>query len=196
MSNDRDQSQIVNLVDENYRLVYRFALRLSGSESDAEDLTQQTFLSAHRHLDQLRAPEKARSWLLSITRNAYLKRSRQPRNITFSSMASPPDPVGEPSETQVDEELLRQALDELPEEYRTPLILYYFEEFSYRDIAELLSIPMGTVMSRLSRAKTHLRTRLGSIVDESPVPRVSNSQSNGHSDEHHLSKEVSETGTA
>lgn len=195
MSGDHDNSQIVKLVDENYRLVYRFALRLSGSESDAEDLTQQTFLSAHRHWDQLREPERVRSWLLSITRNAYLKRSRQPRQIPFSTMESPPDPVGSIPATAVDEEQLRRTLEELPEEYRTPLILYYFEEFSYRDIAELLSIPIGTVMSRLSRAKTHLRTRLGPSVEEAPLLHEASPKSNGLPDEYRLGKGIPRTGT-
>jgi RNA polymerase sigma-70 factor (ECF subfamily) len=195
MSSDRDQSQIVRLVDENYRLIYRFALRLCGSETEAEDLAQQTFLSAHRHWDQLRQPEKARSWLLSITRNAYLKRSRQPRQIHFSSMESPPEPVEISEGTAVDEERLRRALEELSEEYRTPLILYYFEEFSYRDIAELLSIPIGTVMSRLSRAKQHLRCRLGQSAEEPPAPHELKSQSNGPVGDHRLGKGTPRTET-
>lgn len=169
MNGDRDERQIVELVDEHYRLVYRFALRLCGSEAEAEDITQQTFLSAHRHLSQLRDRAKARSWLLSITRNAYLKQSRNPKQIHLSALESPPEPSWETPEVEVDEELLRRALDELPEEYRSPLILYYFEELSYRDIADVLAIPIGTVMSRLSRAKNHLRWRLaGSVEDAQP----------------------------
>jgi RNA polymerase sigma-70 factor (ECF subfamily) len=60
----------------------------------------------------------------------------------------------------IDPETLQQALNELPEVYRTPIILYYFEEFGYRDIAEQMELPIGTVMSRLARAKAYLRARL------------------------------------
>ena len=60
----------------------------------------------------------------------------------------------------LDPEQLQNALNELPEAFRTPVILFYFEDFSYRDIAEQMALPMGTVMSRLARAKAHLRTRL------------------------------------
>jgi RNA polymerase sigma-70 factor (ECF subfamily) len=67
----------------------------------------------------------------------------------------PPDPLPE-----VDPERLQDALNELPEVFRTPIILYYFEDFSYRDIAEQMELPIGTVMSRLARAKGHLRERL------------------------------------
>ncbi len=188
MTDDRDNCQIVKLVDENYRLVYRFALRLCGSETDAEDLAQQTFLSAHRHLSQLRDPEKARSWLLSITRNAYLKRGRQPKHIPFSTLDAPLEPAWEIPEGEVDEERLRQALEEIPEEYRSPLILYYFEELSYRDIAETLSIPIGTVMSRLSRAKNHLRWRLAGSVEEAQPQHDSQAESNGQSETHRPGK--------
>jgi RNA polymerase sigma-70 factor, ECF subfamily len=61
---------------------------------------------------------------------------------------------------EVDNEKLQQVLGELPEAFRTPIILYYFEDFSYRDIAEQMDLPIGTVMSRLARAKCHLRCRL------------------------------------
>jgi RNA polymerase sigma-70 factor (ECF subfamily) len=67
-------------------------------------------------------------------------------------------PCGAPADVpEVDPERLQQALNELPEGFRTPVILFYFEDMSYRDIAEQMDLPIGTVMSRLARAKTHLR---------------------------------------
>ena len=69
------------------------------------------------------------------------------------------EPLPEPLPA-VDPERLQEALNELPEVFRTPIILYYFEDFSYRDIAEQMDLPIGTVMSRLARAKAHLRARL------------------------------------
>jgi RNA polymerase sigma factor (sigma-70 family) len=160
---------IVELVERHYAELFRYAYRLSGQTADAEDLTQQAFLTAQKKLDQVRDLSHARSWLFTITRNAYLKSVR-------SLPSAPPvslDVVGEPEDAtagdiSVDSEQLQGVLNELPEEYRTPLILFYFEEFSYKDIADQLEVPMGTVMSRLSRAKAFLRRRLaGLYADES-----------------------------
>ena len=64
---------------------------------------------------------------------------------------------------EIDSEELQQILNELPEEFRTPLILFYFEEFSYREIADQINVPIGTVMSRLARGKGYLRKRLESL---------------------------------
>ena len=77
----------------------------------------------------------------------------------------PPEPLPD-----IDPERLQQALNELPETFRTPIILYYFEDFGYREIAEQMDLPMGTVMSRLARAKAHLRVRLG----EPDAPMLAN----------------------
>ena len=150
------------LVDENYGALYRYAYRLSGSSADAEDLTQDAFCKAQSSYAQLRDPARARPWLFSILRNAYLHRVRAERQAacvsldSFGDVAEPsPDPLPD-----VDPEQLQQALNELAEVYRTPLILYYFDDFSYREIAEQMDLPIGTVMSRLARAKAWLRNRL------------------------------------
>jgi RNA polymerase sigma-70 factor (ECF subfamily) len=71
---------------------------------------------------------------------------------------------------EIDPERLQQALNDLPEAFRTPIILYYFEDFSYRDIAEQMDLPLGTVMSRLARAKAWLRTRLTEPRHDLPAP--------------------------
>jgi RNA polymerase sigma-70 factor (ECF subfamily) len=157
---DRSSPQLAALVEEHYSLLYRFAFRLTSSVADAEDLTQQAFLTAQRKLDQLRDPSRAKSWLCSILRNTYLKdlRSRAPIPV---SLANTPEPADEAlDEATFDEQELQDALQELPEEYCTPIILFYFEEFSYKEIAEQMQVPIGTVMSRLARAKCHLRRRL------------------------------------
>jgi RNA polymerase sigma-70 factor, ECF subfamily len=153
---------VEKLVDQHYAALYRYAYRLSGSAADAEDLTQEAFCQAQRKLDQLRDWDKAKAWLFSILRNAYLHRVRAQRHATVVSLdgvgdvpARLPDPLPE-----VDPQRLQQALSELPEDFRTPIVLYYFEDFSYRAIAEQMDLPLGTVMSRLARAKAHLRSRL------------------------------------
>jgi len=154
-----DRVTLAELIDRHYALVYRYACRLSGSATDAEDLTQQTFLQAQARWDQLREPAAAKNWLCAIVRNAYLRSLRTPvRSIPLDSA---PEPCAVPSAPEeIDPQTLQAALDELPEEFRTPLVLFYFEEFTYKDIAAQLDVPMGTVMSRLARGKEHLRRRL------------------------------------
>jgi RNA polymerase sigma-70 factor (ECF subfamily) len=154
---------VQRLVDEHYEALYRYAYRLSGSRADAEDLTQEAFCKAQLRLGQLRDPARARSWLFSILRNEYLHHSRRAERgrpcVSLEDVGEVPQRPG-PDLPEVDPDQLQQALNELPEVFRTPLILYYFEEFSYRDIAEGMDLPMGTVMSRLARAKAWLRGRL------------------------------------
>jgi len=94
-------------------------------------------------------------------RNAYLKQ----RRFSATARTVPFEPVLEPAiepddNLEVDEERLRSALAELPEDFRTPIILFYFQEFSYREIAQILEVPIGTVMSRLSRGRGMLKKLL------------------------------------
>lgn len=156
------------LVEQYAGLLFGLARRLSGCPTDAEDLVQQTFLAAHAHGDQLRDTTKVRAWLCTILRNEFLKLVRSRRRTSTISL----DALGEPtspehSNTEIDGEAILLALDSLPEEFRVPIVLYFFEEMSYREIGESLDLPIGTVMSRLSRAKTRLRDRLGGLV---PLP--------------------------
>ena len=153
---------VQRLVEEYYGPLYRYAYRLSGSSTDAEDLTQETFCKAQLNFKQLRDPTRARPWLFSILRNAYLHRLRAGKHepvVSLEWIGDLAEPAAEPL-PEIDPEQLQQALSELPEVYRTPIILYYFEEFIYRDIADQMELPIGTVMSRLARAKAHLRARL------------------------------------
>jgi RNA polymerase sigma-70 factor (ECF subfamily) len=153
---------VEQLVEEHYLGLYRYAYRLSGSAADAEDLTQEAFCKAQSQMGQLRDPSRARPWLYSILRNAYLHRVRSKRQQRLVSLDSVPD-VAEAAPgplPEIDAEQLQAALSELEEGFRTPIILFYFEGFSYRDIAEQMDLPIGTVMSRLARAKAHLRARL------------------------------------
>jgi RNA polymerase sigma-70 factor (ECF subfamily) len=153
---------IARLVAEHHAAVYRYAYRLAGAECDAEDLTQQTFLAAQLKLDQLRDPEHGRGWLYAILRNSYLKMRRKRSPVAAACLELDIDAIPEdvPEASTVDPERLQTALNELPDEFKVVLLLFYFEGCSYREIAEKLSLPAGTVMSRLSRAKGHLRSRL------------------------------------
>ena len=155
-------SDVERLVSDHYAALYRYAYRLSGAVAEAEDLTQETFCKAQQNLSQLRDGDKAKPWLFQILRNLFLHKVRAQNGRTMTSleqMCEVPDRPGE-SPAQVDSEQLQAALNDIPEQFRTPVILYYFEDFSYRDIAEQMGLPIGTVMSRLARAKAYLRARL------------------------------------
>lgn len=158
---------IETLVDAHYETLYRYAYRLCGAPQTAEDLTQETFCQAQKNLHQLRDQARAKSWLFSILRNAFLHRlrsSKQEKEISLEGLNEIPERASEPT-LPIDSAQLQQVLNELPEAFRTPIILYYFEDFSYRDIAEQMNVPLGTVMSRLARAKTFLRQRLTDQAD-------------------------------
>lgn len=167
MSAEVRQREVSALVEAHYAVLYRYAFRLSGSAADAEDLTQQAFLTAQQKLDQLRTAENAKAWLFAIIRNAYLKSRRGPNGsaVPLESVAEPSLPCDGPPELTSEE--LTQILAEIPDEFRVPLILFYFEDLSYREIAAALELPIGTVMSRLSRGKAHLRQR---IAEREPLP--------------------------
>lgn len=161
MDNGRLVCSVSELVEQYYSLLYRYSFRLTGSAADAEDIVQQTFLIAQTKIDQLREPQHAKAWLFTIARNAYLKDYREKRGTNHVSLENIPELSGEcPAEAKLDREQLLAILDELEDEYRTPLILFYFDEFSYKEIAAQMEMPIGTVMSRLSRAKAYLRRRL------------------------------------
>lgn len=154
--------EIAQLVADHHAAVFRYAYRLTGVTCDAEDLTQQAFLAAHVNLDQLREPEHSRGWLFAILRSCYLRMCRQRRPIAAANLDldlnTLPDKL--PDELVVDSDELQQAINELPDEFKPVVLLFYFEGCSYREISEKLNVPTGTVMSRLSRAKARLRARL------------------------------------
>lgn len=147
--------------------LYNMALKYSGNRYDAEDMVQETMLIAFEKFHQLRDQDKCRSWLFSILRNTFFKeRKRAARaplpfdNDHYLAMLDAMAGEGEISRRFEEKELateVHRALDELPEQYRTVLLLYYMEEMRYREIADLLDTPIGTVMSRLNRGRAHLK---------------------------------------
>lgn len=168
--------KVQSLVDEHYQGLYRYAFRLSGSAADADDLTQEAFCQAQAKLGQLRDWSRARTWLFSIVRNAYLHRlrSRKVENVvSLDGVAELSDRASQ-EEPDISPEQLQEALNRLPEAFRTPIILYYFEDFSYRDIADQMDLALGTVMSRLARAKAYLRAALQKPAAAHPFLRRAN----------------------
>jgi len=155
--------------------VYRFALRLTGSPERAEDLVQETFLRAYRSWDQYTPGTKCKSWLFTICRNLFLREEERGRRhdelVEENALAEGPggplanpvwlslretDPEGEFFDSIVDEEVLK-AIDTLPEEYRTTVVLSDLEGLPYQEIAEMMDVPVGTVKSRLFRGRRRLQ---------------------------------------
>lgn len=155
---------IIVLVSEHHAAVYRYAFRLTGSSDTAEDLVQQAFLLAQQRLAQLREASRAAGWLMAIVRNCFLKSKRRMRVV--EPLTEEPVSRDEEFPDWLDPELLQQALGRLPDEARAILVLFFFEDCSYKEIADSLELPLGTVMSRLSRAKQRLRRELTESVEK------------------------------
>lgn len=157
----RGDLSIDSLVRQHYVLLYRYAFRLTGSECDAEDLTQQCFLTAHSKLHQLRDPDAAKGWLFQILRTAFFKLCRKRKPVLeIDTEMEMVQVVDDQKDQPFDLERIQQRLCELSDSHRMVLLMFYFEQRSYEEIAAELDIPIGTVMSRLSRAKSHLKARI------------------------------------
>ena len=157
--------------------LYRTALRLSRNPQDAEDLVQETYLNAFRALDRFEEGTNLRAWLFRILNNAFISQYRRRKRRPSSSLddvsefylydhladggtgRGTENPEREVLERIGDERVL-QALEELPVEFRQVALLADVEGFSYREIADILGIPIGTVMSRLYRARRRLQKSL------------------------------------
>jgi len=149
------------LVDRQYAPLFRFALSLSKSEAEAADLTQQTFFLWASKGHQVRDRSKAKSWLFTTLYREFLGRRRH--EVRFPQIeldeAREEEMSIVPNIKASDSAMVLQALREVEDPFRAPLTLFYLEQFSYQEIADVLAIPIGTVMSRLSRGKAMLRQR-------------------------------------
>lgn len=156
------QEAFVQIVDAHYSALYRFALSLSRSEADASDLTQQTFYVWATKGHALREVSKVKSWLFTTLYREFLRGRRRGERITSLDTAPEAEVAAlEPEAIDgMDGQVVVAALQEVDEIFRAPLTLFYLQELSYQEIAETLDVPIGTVMSRLSRGKAQLRTRL------------------------------------
>ena len=153
-------------------MLHRFALSLTGRESDALDLMQQTFYLWALRGGQLRDPSKVKSWLFTTLYREFLatrrRASRHPQ-VALELVQDDLPALTADVVDQVDATMASDALREVDEPYRVPLFMFYFEDCSYKDIAEMLGIPVGTVMSRIARGKEQLR-RLLAVHVANPVP--------------------------
>ncbi len=155
------------LVEDFYTPLYRFALSLSRQQSDAGDLVQQTFFLWASKGHQLRDPSKVKTWLFTSLYREFLGRKRrQDRFVEAENNAEAISAQAIPAAVvnQLDGDIVQRALFALEEIYRAPLTLFYLQQLSYKEIAETLEIPIGTVMSRISRGKEQLRKALADRV--------------------------------
>lgn len=151
------------LVEEYYMPLYRFALSLSRKEADAGDLTQQTFYIWAQKGHQLRDLAKVKTWLFTTLYRDFLHRKRQSDRFLESDADAhfaEPAYIAPSVVDALDAGIVQRALHALDERYRAPVTLFYMKQHSYREIAEILEIPIGTVMSRISRGKAELRKGL------------------------------------
>lgn len=151
------------LVESYYQPLYRFALSLARREADAADLTQQTFYKWATKGNQLRDRSKVKTWLFTTLHREFLSSRRRGQRFPHHEVdeVSHELPVVESVVVnELDGGSVMEALQEVDEIYRAPLTLFYLEQLSYKEIAQLLEVPMGTVMSRLSRGKEQLKRQL------------------------------------
>jgi len=165
------------LVDACYRRTYHLIYRMVRNEGDAADLTQEVFVRVYRALPRLRSQGAAVSWVRKIAVNLSLDHIRRRRNAPPITSINAPfgadedqgahldlaDPSGEPERILDEAEssrLIYAAIEALPADYRAVVVLHHVEEMRVEEIAELFGVPVGTIKSRLSRARKALKRRL------------------------------------
>lgn len=156
-------SQFEQVLQDHYAIVYRFALGLARQEAEACDLTQQSFYLLATKGDQLRDASKVKSWLMTTCYREFLKQRRHIQSFPHFELDIVEDEliqVTADTADQIDADAMMEAVQKIDELYRVPLLLFYLRQHSYKEIAELLKIPTGTVMSRLARGKEQLREQM------------------------------------
>lgn len=160
--------------------LYSAAMRMTRNPSDAEDLVQETFLRAYRSFHTFESGTNLRAWLFRILTNTYINSYRaKQRRPQESDLADVEDlylykrvsglDARSAEDTLFDlftDDEVKQALEELPEAFRMPVLLADVEDFSYKEIAEILGIPLGTVMSRLHRGRKAMQKKLLDFATE------------------------------
>ncbi|MDG2300946.1 MAG: sigma-70 family RNA polymerase sigma factor [Acidimicrobiales bacterium] len=155
------------MLRENYGRIYSICRKLAGNDSDADDATQEALLSIVRKISSFKGDSKFSTWAYRIATNACLdlirKRNRRPR-LSFSEATEsnyPPERSRRSMEDQISDRLLiEEALHSLPDEFRIPLILRDQTGMSYKEVANVLSLPEGTVKSRIARARERLKVEI------------------------------------
>lgn len=154
--------------------MYNFALRLTSDPSDAEDLVQDTIVKAFRFFSSYEKGTNAKAWLFRILKNSYInnyrKQSKQPNQVDYDEVSTFYETIrAERTDTSdLEDKMFRDlidddissALEELPEDFRTVVLLCDIEDFTYEEIANMLDVPIGTIRSRLHRGRNLLKAQL------------------------------------
>ncbi|MDX1617965.1 MAG: sigma-70 family RNA polymerase sigma factor [Balneolaceae bacterium] len=154
--------------------LYNFALRLTSDPNDAEDLVQDTIVKAYRFFSSYEKGTNAKAWLFRILKNSYInnyrKKSKQPNQVDYDEVATFYETIrAERTDTSdLENRMFRElidddisnALEELPEDFRTVVLLCDVEGFTYEEIANMLDVPIGTIRSRLHRGRNLLKAQL------------------------------------
>jgi RNA polymerase sigma-70 factor (ECF subfamily) len=165
-------SEFQELVDANYQALFRFAMSLARDSDRACDLVQETFSRWAEKGDQLRDRSKAKTWLFTTLHREFLSQRRRASRFSDESVDAMAERISDQDEEpdrQMDGQRAIELLGALDENYRAPLALFYLQQHSYKQIAEILEIPIGTVMSRISRGKDLLRRQM--VAEPSTAPR-------------------------
>jgi RNA polymerase sigma-70 factor, ECF subfamily len=188
-----ESCNVDRLIDQYAERIYQYSMRMALNAADAEDIVQQTFLIAHQRINQLREADKAFGWLCAIARSCFLKMARRNRPVAASTMELNVDEVPETSAQSdwIEGDQLQFALARLNDDHRLILVMFYFEQLTYQEISQRLDLKIGTVMSRLARAKSRLRALLdpagydnGNVLEDGTALEDSNvlKDSNAHED--------------
>lgn len=155
-----DDATFEQIVSAHYEPLYRFAYSLVQRESEARDLTQDTFAQLGRKSHQVQEQARVKSWLFTTLYRAFVDshrwKTRYP-HVEAGEVVNEMPAASADAGDRLDAEAALQALKEVPEVFRVPLTLFYLDQHSYLEIAEILGVPMGTVMSRISRGRAMLR---------------------------------------
>jgi RNA polymerase sigma-70 factor (ECF subfamily) len=157
-------SEFEELVDAHYQALFRFAVSLTRNPDAASDLVQETFCIWAAKGGQLRDRSKAKTWLFTTLHREFLSHRRRAARFSdepLDEAASEAVPCAqEDADRQMDGQRALELLGALDETYRAPLALFYLQQHSYKEIAAILDVPIGTVMSRLARGKDMLRRKM------------------------------------
>jgi len=164
-------AEFEQLVDTHYQPLYRFAYSLAKNPDGASDLVQQTFCIWAQKGHQLKDRSKAKTWLFTTLFREHLSLSRRSSRYAdgdIDEMEYQLPAHEEDSGRQLDGKHAVKLLNELDENFRAPLTLFYLQQHSYKEIAEILDVPIGTVMSRISRGKQQLRQKMQTEPSSAP----------------------------
>lgn len=172
-----DEEAFAALFQKYKNLVYKTAYLMLGDANEAEDVLQEVFIQVHKSLHTFQRTKGAfTTWLHRVTINRCLNRRRKRRSSFLSLDKSSSSSLASRSPSSesrtVEEEAVRQAVSRLSEKQQAVVILRYYWELPYAEIAQILDIPVGTVKSRLNLALRTIRKELGALTEDAPFPGV------------------------